>query len=377
MTKRLKNAGAALRGMILLGWALTIRRFRNAKRVNPNASMYVIPPPESVKVERDAERQTLTLRWVYDVDSVKITVGDRPDAINRAVPLKVAMGEQMATITEPPPYARPYFELEFTAGDRVWREIAAERILPLEGAVNFRDLGGYPTVDGKRIKWGLIFRSSNLSELTDTDLVFISALDIKLICDLRAPIEIAKRPDRLPAANPPEIAVLPIHDDPKPFLSIVRVISNFGNIDQLLLSGYSDMLIDANPTAFGGVFARLADPSNLPAIVHCTAGKDRAGTTAALLLLALGVPDEIVIADYSLSNVYFEYFRTVMAEQAAPLRRFGITVDDLHPMVVANPTTLRATIEHIRKKYGAVEKYLEIAGVTPEIVAQLKQNLLE
>lgn len=377
MIERLKNAGTIARGFMILGGALTLRRFRKATQAHPEPSSYIIPPPETLKVERASKDAPYQLRWLHDADIIKIYAGETPDTINHELAITADIDGQSATITTPLAYLRPFFEVEFSSADRVWRELVAERILPLEGAVNFRDLGGYPTESGKRIKWGKIFRSSNLSALTDSDLNFITHLGIKLVCDLRAPQEITKRPDRLPVTNPPEWVNLPVHDDPNPFFNIIKVIANVDKVENLLLNGYADMIIDANPSVFGRIFSRLADHENLPALVHCTAGKDRAGTTAALLLLVLGVPDEIVIADYSLSNAYFEYFRTVMSEQTAPLRRIGITVDDLQPIIVANPNTLRGTIEHIRNKYGSVEAYLKVAGVTDEMLEQLRINLLE
>ncbi len=134
-------------------------------------------------------------------------------------------------------------------------------------------------------------------------------------------------------------------------------------------------MIDDHAPVFGQVFRRLADPDSLPALVHCTAGKDRAGLTMALLLLALGVPEAVVIADYSLSNRYYDHFRRYVPLKR--LRLLGVTVEDMQPFLVADPQILRDALRYLAERYGSVLDYLrQQAGVDDETLERLKANLL-
>jgi protein-tyrosine phosphatase len=143
---------------------------------------------------------------------------------------------------------------------------------------------------------------------------------------------------------------------------------------------YTRYMVDENGAVYGAILRALADPANLPAIIHCTAGKDRAGLTSALLLAVLGVPDDLIVADYSLSNRYYDTFRTFIAGKFKQPQAFlfGLNIDDFQPLLTANPQTLRLTLDYIREHYGSVEGYLEQkAGVDADIIAALKVNLLQ
>ena len=137
---------------------------------------------------------------------------------------------------------------------------------------------------------------------------------------------------------------------------------------------YTRTIIDGNAKLYGGLLRRLSEPDNLPTLIHCTAGKDRTGVAVALLLLLLGVPDEVVVADYSLSNLYFDTFFEYGKRVAHSLRWFGVRAEDLSPLFMANPETLRTTITHIRAKYGSVEGYLrDAAGLDDATMAHCGQ----
>jgi protein-tyrosine phosphatase len=150
------------------------------------------------------------------------------------------------------------------------------------------------------------------------------------------------------------------------------------HLDQMLLEGYTRVMIDRNARLFGGIFRRLADDDGLPAVIHCTAGKDRTGIASALLLAALGGPEATIIADYSLTNRDYAHIYELVKAQMAPLTRFGLTADDLHPLMLANPETLRAALRYLHQHYGDVETYLrERAGVDEATLARLRNTLLE
>lgn len=251
-----------------------------------------------------------------------------------------------------------------------------DRALALEGAINCRDLGGYPTVDGRRLRRGQVYRCGELSGLTESDHEQLTARGVRLVCDLRAPREAARRPDRLPAGV--TYAHTPAYTGRVGFVSgLLPLLRHRGRVDAFFRQGYVSVVMENAPN-FGAVLRRLSDPASLPAIVHCTAGKDRAGITTALLLAVLGVPQAVILADYSQSNRRFVDFRAAGRQDVRPLRFFGLTLDDLQPVFAADPANLRAVFAAIEGRYGSVEGYLrEAAGLDDDTLNRLRANLLE
>jgi protein-tyrosine phosphatase len=253
---------------------------------------------------------------------------------------------------------------------------ADARIVDLEGAANMRDLGGYVTSDGRSVKRGQVFRSARLSELTERDHATLADLGVKLVCDLRSIKEISTEPDHLPAA----IAYhhLAINDDTPVWQRLSALVSGRPPLAQQLSNLYTDLFIDKNARIFGQTLRLLADENNRPAIFHCNAGKDRAGIVSALLLLILGVSEETVVADYSLSNRYYEHFRRMVAPRITRLGVFNVTVDDLYPLITADPVILRNALAHIRLQYGSIQDYLTgPAGLDMQTLERLRDSLLE
>jgi protein-tyrosine phosphatase len=253
-----------------------------------------------------------------------------------------------------------------------------DRFIELEGVVNFRDVGGYKTADGQRVRHGLVFRSGNLMRLTDADIAKLDVIGFKLVCDLRSKEEVAEEPDRLSTNPAPQYLHLPLTMEDDRLRRLRALMTGPQSILPMMPEMYTRTIIDGNATLYGGLLRRLAEPDNLPTLIHCTAGKDRTGVAVALLLLLLGVPDEVVIADYSLSNLFFDTFFEYGKRVAHSLRWFGVRAEDLSPLFMANPETLRTTIAHIRTKYGSVEGYLrDAAGLDEATMATLRANFLE
>ncbi|MBM4383220.1 MAG: tyrosine-protein phosphatase [Deltaproteobacteria bacterium] len=235
-----------------------------------------------------------------------------------------------------------------------------KRHVALEGAANFRDLGGYATNDGRTVKWGQLFRSDNLAHLTDSDLEKVSALGINLVCDFRSAPEKAEEPDRLPANDPPAVAELEIGVDGF-MVNDLRERIMSGDIEGLDLR---EMLIEGNrqfatkqaPT-YAAMFERITKPENLPALVHCTAGKDRAGFAAAAILSVLGVPRETVMADFLLTN---HYTAAATDRRLLMIELFSFTradSDALRPLFGVEPAYLEAAFAEIEKSYGDFDTY--------------------
>ena len=249
--------------------------------------------------------------------------------------------------------------------------------LHLEGVPNARDLGGYRTMDGMRVRRGMIYRSGDLSEATDHDLERLQALDVRLILDLREDDEAEDAPDRLPEGA--DYQRLPFTAPISAVRRVSELVLNLHQLDDLVLQMYSDIVFDTGAAKLGIIFRQLAgDDRALPALIHCTAGKDRTGLTAALILAVLGVPDQTIFADYSLSNRYYPAFFKSVSRQAHVLRRIGISVDDLHWLMLADPTILEATFRQLRQRCGSIDDYLnQYAGVDDAALRRLRAKLLE
>jgi len=340
------------------------------------------PPPESLVItpdtdliaERDADNN-LVVRWADPEQPARIYVRDAVTQQN-GEPITIDGGGS-STIIGLAPGRRHYFDVVFTAADGSEQRVTvAERTLQLEGAVNFRDLGGYPTTDGRRVRWGQVYRSGRLSELTANDVNYLHALGIQMVCDLRADEEISIDPDLTVSGI--QYQHIPLNDTASQWERLFALLFNPAALKGLMRKAYTRTMIDDNAPVFGSVLTRISDPDNRPTIVHCTAGKDRAGLTSALLLLHLGVPDEVVIADYTLSNRDYATFRAYTEKMFAQLSNLRISVDDLYPLLTADAETMRMTIDHIRTKYGTVTDYLrDHARVPQDALDRLRADLLK
>jgi protein-tyrosine phosphatase len=229
------------------------------------------------------------------------------------------------------------------------------------------------------VRWGKLYRSGSISRLAEADLAYLRRLGIRLVSDFRSMEEREKQPDRLPD-------VPGLVERPLPMESVDRwerlrgaytIFFRKGKLDDFLLDGYRRVMIDGNAHHIGELFQRLADPNQLPALIHCTAGKDRTGLAVALLLLTLGVPEETVLADYTLSNRFYDHFRRGIAADIKQVAPWGVSVDDLQDLLLVKAKTLQGALAHLRQTYGSVDSYLRNqAGVSDETITQLRQNWL-
>lgn len=297
---------------------------------------------------------------------------------DHAEPHLRARATQSLTLTELDPSIRYHFRLilDPTTPDRQTYTLV-ERVLPFDNLPNFRDIGGYPTRDGHHTRWNRVYRSAALLDLSPEDRARLSALNLNFICDLRSADELERHPDTLPD-NHPLYQHLPMREVQENRDALRALLFNRQRLPELLIEAYQQVMIDRNAATFGALLKRLADPANHPALIHCMVGKDRTGVATALLLAALKVPDEIIIADYTLSNRVYPFIVTTTAPLVKPLSVLGIRPDDLQPLLLAPPEAMRATLAYIRQHYTSVENYLFTrAGLTPEELTRLRQHLLE
>jgi protein-tyrosine phosphatase len=307
-------------------------------------------------------------------NSISVFMGPTPESIDRTTPVGSTAGDGTVTVSGLRANARCYFEV---VSEGITPVIVAERRLPLEGAVNMRDLGGYRCDGGRRMRWGRLYRSDGLARLTPADLAAVEEMDLKLICDLRTRPEAAQAPDRLPHGSASGYLALPVvlgRLSPRDAFNRIENGDVGWLTEDFMRDGYRRAL-ESHAREWGLLFERLADPAQLPALFHCSAGKDRTGIFAALVLLAMGVSEATVIHDHQLSNGYIADFQKRIRKR---IRSFGVDPDRLMPYLTAPPDAIASLIAHIGDRYGDAAGYLNHrCGVGPDVIARVRYQLVE
>lgn len=238
---------------------------------------------------------------------------------------------------------RTYFKL-VTEDQEIF---IAEKQLPMEGGYNFRDLGGIKTKEGRYIKWGKLFRADELSNLTEKDLKYLTSIPITSVIDFRAQSETKRSPDKLP---PTVHFTYPIAITPGN-LSTEGIQANLlkTNIDSHMK--HMNRLLVSDPVcvrAFRIFFAIIQNNLSAPLIFHCSAGKDRAGMAAALVLFSLGADEETVMQDYLMSKIYLsDKYAAFIAKY--PRAESIFTVKRMF---------LKAGINQIKRDHGSIMNFL-------------------
>lgn len=336
----------------------------------------------AVKVIRQLEGR-LMIQWPIGLytSPVKIFWGFQPDASKDSWHLlaNATEGNQIL-IDDPSPGKRSFFKL-VADNDAL---IVAERKLPLEGSPNFRDLGGYLTVDGRSVRWGQLYRSGDLSRLTDTDLDYIQALDLKVICDFRTGFEAEQSPSRSPDGV--ELLNLPVPGGELPMNDLYQAVGrgDFSSLDGQHLVRANRLFVRDHIDQYAKMLERVGEANSRPALVHCTAGKDRTGLAVAILFWVLGVPTETIFADYLLTNDFNAQRNKLMLARlrehlANTLGERGETID-LSPMVSltsARHVYLQSAVDTINADYGSMKNFIHHGlGVSEKKRLQLQDELL-
>ena len=266
-----------------------------------------------------------------------------------------------------------WFTVLITSGANAQIIDSAQRKVNLQGAVNFRDLGGYATKDGHHLKWGEIYRSADMSKLTDHDLAELYQRNIAYDVDLRGTEESKQAPDRL---NPNTDYILcPAGSDHAngDLLKSLAKIKTGG--DSVMASYYSNTTYLAD--RYKPFFNKLLNlPADKSLVFHCTAGKDRTGIGAALLLYSLGIPYETIVQDYEASN----YYRS--AENAKAVKGM-VTMMNINEGVAKDVLSVKkeyldATFNAIKQQYGSVDNFLKNQiGLDDHDIQTLKDKFLE
>lgn len=254
----------------------------------------------------------------------------------------------------------------------------------LAGVRNFRDVGGLPTVDGRRVRYGVLFRSGHLAHATEEDAAFLDSLGLHTIFDFRnAADQKLEGPDveltgvrnvNLPLSDPADGAE---------FWKMVRD----GDIDQLrqiladgkaagrMIASYRTIIKERTAEHSQVLHALVED--SVPALMHCAAGKDRAGLSIAVTLLALGVEREAILADYLESNAKHRRYKVHRSSSDAAAYSPEV-MELLSPLFDARAEYLTAAFETIEETWGGVDSYLERGlRVTPKTRERLRERLLD
>lgn len=306
---------------------------------------------------------------------VDVFVANQPNAPRKALKLIVDNEVDGEAAISPRVKGRPYFYIAANKGAGVW---TAERVLPLQGGRNFRDLGGYVTADGRRVKWGRIYRSGSMAELTLTDYDYLSNLGIRVVCDLRTPGERHAEPNKWQ-----EIAKVGYwtRDYETSFGELRKVMASglptAQQAKEAMIAGYRELPFEQAP-AYRELFKRLA-AGEIPLAFNCSAGKDRAGTAAALILTALGVMRETVVEDYALSDKVVDFRSTYAAKENGRRSLLAKLPPDIVTAILASdPDYIRAALAAIEARHGSVERYLQDElDVSARDLDTLRKQLLE
>ncbi|MCV6627410.1 MAG: tyrosine-protein phosphatase [Cellvibrionaceae bacterium] len=277
---------------------------------------------------------------------------------------------------------RPYFALRSDQGQSAW---VAARWLALDSARNLRDLGGYPTASGERLRWGLVFRSGALAPMQSEDMAALSGLGVNTLVDFRGSDERQSEPTQWPV---PGVNVLQwdYRLDKSVFAELFRPGQDLSAefFEQLMVTGYRDMVETQRPH-YAALFEQLSSADD-GVLFHCTAGKDRTGIAAAVLLTALGVERELVLRDFMLSDQYYRQYPEKIAgwgddhdAQDPMLKLFkNLPPETLAPLTGVRPSYLEAAFAQMEADYGSVMNYVRDGlGVDEAQLQQLRQRLLE
>ena len=250
------------------------------------------------------------------------------------------------------------------------------RLLPMDGAHNTRELGGYKTTDGKSVKWGMLFRSDKLSDISETDQKYLQALGIKKIVDFRSEEEKTEDPDVIPTGI--SYVEMPISVDGAMRSKIEAVLK--GETDKEVES----FLIDANRefvTNYTDVyenFLRGLIDEDVPTLFHCTAGKDRAGFAAAISLIALGVSREDVIEDYMKTNAFTEDRIEEILGQIKLMSLYQADAEILRPLIGVEQIYIETAFETAEEQYGSLENFIRDGlNISDEDIQKLRNKFLE
>jgi protein-tyrosine phosphatase len=242
------------------------------------------------------------------------------------------------------------------------------RRIALPGVLNLRDVGGYPVAGGGSVRWRTLFRSDALHRLDVAGAAALAGLGLRTVLDLRTQAEV----DIAPSPVRGRVTHLPLLPDLQALQALPAVPDVPGG--GLELNTIYRYFVDECGASITAAIGELASDHAFPALVHCSAGKDRTGVVIALILAVLGVPDEVIAADYALSAIYLDPERTPAFGQLRASTGLG---DGLTTALLASPPELiLEVLDRITATAGSPEGYLRAHGLTGAALSGLRAALI-
>ncbi len=253
------------------------------------------------------------------------------------------------------------------------------RVVPLEGGVNFRDLGGYLNVHDQQVRWRKIFRCGHLGDLTNKDLDVLEHLNVTHVHDFRREEEQQRTPSQPIRAT--------VYNDYEMFVGSMSKFWEYMTAEKLTAESAHDLVVGSYRNCIDDVaphyqrlFQSLLSPATDASVFHCSAGKDRTGMAAALILSALDVDRDIVVEDYLLTLEHFDSERlmNIVEQHLRDAKVAHWERSWLVPYCSVHRDNIEAFFEGVESRYDSVDQYLSDAlGLTPSKRQQLKNLYLE
>ena len=332
---------------------------------------------EPFRAHRTAHN-SFELCWPAEPGILKVAIADSPKVLNEELIYEAELDASAgrAEIFIENTIGALFFHLLSPSGAE---HIITDRALPTEGVRNFRDFGGYHTSDGQRVRWQMLYRSGHLGTLTDKDRALIASLNIDLVCDFRTQPEMDMNPSSFAPGHTPKIAELKLN--PGDNLEFIDMMKSFNDSSDLQdaargkMRNINQQLALSKTEVYREMFQALLH-SDGPYLIHCSAGKDRTGFGAAIILTVLGVPEEAIFHDYLLSNNY-----TDPAHSLAWYNKFtgsNLNAEAATPLFEVHGDYLKTAFDAIYANYQDMNTYIrDEMRLDDNAINTLRQRLLE
>lgn len=242
-----------------------------------------------------------------------------------------------------------------------------DRHLNIAGAYNIRDLGGYPA-GSNQTQWRRVLRADALHRLDQAGVEALIEAGVRTVIDLRHEGELAQAPNPLSRDERVHYINVSLFEN----LAPQAMVADAKTPVDMLLNLYLDALAQRQE-AIRQVLTHIAQAGEGAVMFHCTAGKDRTGVIAALLLSVAGVDAETIRGDYALTKAAIA---PMIEELVAGAKARGADVDGFMPLLACEPATMQAMLDHLEAQYGGAAAYLAGIGLDAALVARLRDRLI-
>ena len=247
---------------------------------------------------------------------------------------------------------------------------SSQRLVHMQGAINFRDIGGYKTADGHEVRWGKVYRSASINKLTDQDMETMKDKHIHTVIDFRGHAESAAAPDRLLPNTDYTLCYAGSDSIGNDMKSMVAMFKQGNMLDKM----YGTEGVQYFGARYKPMFQKLLGLKDDESILyHCTGGRDRTGLATVFLLRILGVPEAKIEEDFVASNVYLGNMMNGYMKQLA--QATGKTEQELADEMKLRPELIQKTFKAIDAKYGSFDVFAQKElGIGKKEVAVLKKK---